>query len=266
MITMNEKLRNILKELGLSNRIDVLRFLSCKPLNLVQIHRHFRENGCNISMSGLSRCLNALLGLDLVEKFSDGCYGITGLGLLFLDVVLRLERIVTIEELVDAIELMSVLPAELKIGLANLSKARAEHDVYSAMKEVLAALSNADSYGKYICRAMDCDTVKNVVENCIRGVQFRIIYSREIVDDRIETIRGLADLKKIEKNLKIKVLDLPLQLGVIDGRFGFFQILKSDKATPVFLSNDRDFIEWVEMVFDHFWKIAKPVKLDSCRQ
>ncbi len=260
---MNEKLREVLKVLGLSNRIDILRFLSCKPLNLVQLHKHLKESGCNLSMSGLSRCLNSLLSLDLVEKFSDGSYGITGLGLLFLDVMLRLEAIVTIDEIVDAIELMSVLPAEFKLGLANLSKAREEHDVYSAMKDVMIAISNAERYGKYICRTMDCDTVKSIVENCMKGLKCEIIYSKEIVDDKIKTIKSIVtDLKKIEDNLIIRVLDLPLQLGVVDGKFAFFHILKSDKATPVFLSDDRDFVEWVEMVFDHFWKVAKPVKLD----
>ncbi len=267
---MNKNLRNILKELGLSNRIEILRFLSCHPANLVQIQRHLASVGCKMSVGGLARCLNALIGLDLVEKFGDGCYSVTGLGLLMLDIILKLDKIFKYkDELVDALELMEALPSELKIGLANLSKAKVEHDIYIAVKKAIEEVSRAEKWGKYVCRIMECNVFKMLIRNYLRGVKDKMISSSDTLNDRIEMIiqsiksEGLSEdeINKIKDNLEIRVLDLPFQLGIIDGRIAFFQILKPERTSPAFISTDKEFVDWANRMFDYFWNIAKPVRI-----
>ncbi len=267
---MNDLLRNILKELGLSNRIEVIRFLSCQPANLVQIHRYLKTIGCNMSVGGLARCLNTLIGLDLVEKFGDGAYAVTGLGLLMLDIVLKLDQIMKYrDELVDAIELMEVLPAELKIGLANLSKAEVEHDIYVAVRRGVEEVSRAKSWGKYVCRILECGVFKILVKNYLRGVRDRMISSRDTLKDRIDMLiraikeEGLSreEIEVIRDRIEIRVLDLPFQLGIIDGRIAFFQILKPDRVSPAFISTEREFVDWTNRLFDYFWNLAKPVEI-----
>jgi len=223
-----------------------------------------------MSLSGLARCLNTLIGLDLVEKFGDGCYAVTGLGLLMLDIILKLDQILKYkDELVDAIELMETLPAELKIGLANLSKAEVEYDIYIAVRKAVEEVSRAKNWGKYVCRIIECGVFKMLIRNYLRGVKDKIISSTDTLNDRIElmiqTIKdeGLTEeeINKIKDNIEIRVLDLPFQLGIIDGRIAFFQILKPNRVSPAFISTDKEFVNWANRLFDYFWNIAKPVRI-----
>ncbi len=266
---MNESLRRIIKELGLPNRTEILRFLSCNPANLSRIWDHVSRCGCNFSVSGLSKCLTTLTNLELVEKFSDG-YAITGLGLLFLDVILRLDRIMKFkDELVDAVELMEIFPLELKLGLANLDRAEVEKDIYTAIRRAVNEIAKAEKWGKYVCRVSKCDACRILVRNYLRGVKDRMITSTDTLKDRIDSLLKAIKEENLTKeeidivlsNVEIRVLDLPFQLGVVDGRIAFFQILKADKATPAFISTDREFVEWAERVFDHFWRMAKIVRI-----
>ena len=213
--------------------------------------------------------MNYLTNLELIEKLSDG-YAITGLGLLFLDVVLRLDRIMNFkDELVDAVELMEILPVELKLGLANLDRAEVEKDIYTAIRRAVNEIAKAERWGKYVCRVTKCDACRVLVRNYLRGVKDKMITSTDTLEDRIESLLNAIreenltrdEIEVVLENVEIRVLDLPFQLGVIDGRIAFFQILKADKTTPAYISTDKEFVRWTESVFDYFWSFAKPVKI-----
>ena len=267
---MNQNLRSILKELGLPNRFEIIRILSCQQANLSQIYNHVMNTGTKMSMSGVSRCVNSLVNLDLVDKTDDGRYDITGLGLLILDVISKLDKIfIYKEDLVDAIEFMKVIPAEFKLGLANLTKAEVERDIYVAIKRAIDEISRAKMWCKCVCRIMECEIFRMLVRNYLRGVRDKMISSTDTLSDRLELLikairlEGLSkdEIDAIRDKIEIRVLDLPFQLGIIDGRIAFFQILKPYKNTPAYISTDRDFVNWANSLFDYFWEMAKPVKI-----
>ncbi len=263
-------LGEIIKELGRPCRIEVLEVLCCQPANLTKIHESLRKRGCNISISGLVRCLNKLVKLRIVEKIDDGCYCITGLGALIYDVLFRMDDLMNWKEIIeDALELMAILPTELKLGLSNLGKAETVWDQYAIVKMAFEAAINARRWGKYIDRLVDYEVFRLMIRNNLKGVDEKVISSTDTLQSRIETfIKALKDegldrdeIEYVKRKVEVRVLDLPFQLGVIDGEIALFQILKGDKIPPAFVSKDRDFVKWAEMIFDHFWKIAKPVRI-----
>ncbi len=266
---MNESLRRMMKELGLPNRFEILRFLSCNPANFSRIHDYMLSCGCNVSEGGLSKCLRTLTNLNLVERVSDG-YAITGLGLLVLDILSNLERIFAFkDELVDAHELMELLPADLKLGLANLDRAEVERDIYKAVRTAMREIVHAKKWRCYVCRVLECDAFGMLVRDYLRGVRDRMISSTDTLESKLKLLLKAIreenlnddDVKAVLSNLEIRVLDLPFQLAIVDGRVAFFQIIKADKTSPAYISKDREFVEWAERLFEHFWKIAKPVKI-----
>ncbi len=223
-----------------------------------------------MSISGVSRCINSLVNLDLVDKTDEGGYGITGLGLLMLDIISKLNKIFTYkDDLVDAVEFMETVPAEFKLGLANLTKAEVESDIYIATKRVIDEISKARMWCKYVCRFVECGIFRMLIRNYLRGVRDKMISSTDTLNDRLELLikairlEGLSkdEIDAIKDKIEIRVLDLPFQLGIIDGRIAFFQILKPYKNTPTYISTDRDFVDWANKLFDHFWDIAKPVRI-----
>ncbi len=223
-----------------------------------------------MSVSGVSRVVNTLVSLGLIDKTDDCGYCITGIGRLILDIIRELDKILVFkDELIDTHEFMEVVPPEFKLGLANLTKAEVEYDIYVAIKRAVDEVSNAKSWCKCICRVMECSIFRILVRNYLRGVKDKMISSTDTLKDRIELLIQAAkaeklseeEIKKIKDNIEIRVLDLPFQLGIVDGKIAFFQILKPDRVSPAFISTDREFVDWTNRLFDYFWNMAKPVKI-----
>ncbi len=262
---MDTNLKSIFRELGLPGRFEILQQLSCQPAFLSHLYK-----ATDMSVSGVSRVVNTLSNLELVDKLDGGGYCITGIGRLILDVIKELDKIFMYkDELVDAHEFMEIVPPELKLGLANLTKAEVEHDIYVAIKRAIDEISRAKSWCKYICRVMECNIFRMLVRNYLRGVRDKMISSTDTLNDRIELIiqavkaESLSEeeINKIKDKIEIRVLDLPFQLGIVDGKIAFFQILKPDRVSPAFISTDKEFVDWTNRLFDYFWNIAKPVRI-----
>jgi predicted transcriptional regulator len=223
-----------------------------------------------MSISGLARSLNTLMNLNLVGKTNDGRYYVTGLGILIFDIVTKIDDIFKYwYELVDATELMQIFPVDLKLGLANLKNADIEWDQYRIIQKAFDAAANAKMWGKYIDRIVDYDIFRIMLRNNLKGVSEKVISSTDTLKKRVETFiqviidEGLTrdEIEYVKTKVELKVLDLPFQLGVIDGEIALFQIVRHGKISPAFISRDGDFIDWANRVFDYFWKIAKPVRI-----
>jgi predicted transcriptional regulator len=223
-----------------------------------------------MSISGLARCLNALMNLNLVGRTNDGRYYVTGLGILIFDIITKVDDIFTYwHELVDATEFMQILPTDLKLGLANLKKAEVEWDQYRIIQKAFDAAANARRWGKYIDRIVDYDIFRIMLRNNLKGVSEKVISSTDTLEKRVETFiqviidEGLTrdEIEYVKTKVELRVLDLPFQLGVIDGEIALFQILRLEKISPAYISRDKDFIDWANRVFDYFWNIAKPVRI-----
>ncbi len=253
-----------LREIGLPDRVDTLKALLKGPKRQSDLHKIF-----GISQSKLSRMMNRLEELRLVKRDKDG-YFITGLGILLLSVVERLDEILLLEELLsDAIDLIRRLPADLQLGISTILKANAEDDFSKALEKAIEETKRAKSWCKYVCRIVGCNVFRILVKNYLRGVRDKMISTPDTVYDRIsQLIDAIRDEKltndeidRIRDRLELRVMNIPLQLGVIDGRIAFFQITKGKTYSPVYISENRDFVRWVNSVFDYLWEKAKPVEI-----
>jgi len=266
---MTDELSKILKELGLTRRIDILRFLRCQAALQRHIRRHLESLNHNVSTGGLSKCLNGLANLGLVERVEDG-YAITAWGMLVYDIVVGLKRLCTIkDELIDAEGFMEIVPTDLKMGLTYLTEAEVERDVYVAVSRAMDDIKRAKSWAKYICNIHECTIFKTLVRNHVRGVKERMISSKDTLDTKIDLLltaiveEGLdeSEISLVMENFELRVFDAPVQLAVIDGRIAYVQIQKHERHSPVFYSDDRNFVRWANALFDFFWDIAKPVEI-----
>ncbi len=266
---MNDDLLMLIKELGLTKRIDVLRYLRCQPAPPKEIRRYFEANKHKISVGGLSKCLNGLANCGLVEKIEDG-YAITGWGMLLFDVIEGLGRLHKLrDEFIDAEGFMEIVPVDLKMGLTYLRNAKIERDVYVAVHKAMNDIRNAKRWAKYICNIHECTIFRTLVRNHVKGVKERMISSKDTVETKIDLLLtaiieeklGDREITLVMENFELRVFDAPVQLAVIDGKIAYIQIQKHDRHSPIYYSEDRDFVRWVNALFDFFWEIAKPAKI-----
>ncbi len=269
---MNDMVQAYLKELSLPNRLEILKLLREKPQNIAGIQRELESNGRCVPVSTVSRCVNILANNKVVKKSEDGIFSLTGLGYLIVDFISFFNEISPLYEyLWDADDFLRVLPREFKIGLPKLKRAEVEPDPYAAIIKGVEVIKRAKNYGKYIDRIISYEIYQVMLKKNLEGVSEKVISSRDTLKRRIETFLKVIEDENLSKEevelvkskVEIRVLDLPFQLGVIDGKYVFFQLLKEKSEVPVFLSNDGELVMWAERLFDYFWNIAEPFDIAS---
>lgn len=260
----------MMHELTIPIRIEILNVLKDRTLKLSSIYKELNEKRLNTPLSTVSRHIKALHELGLLRK-SEGKYTISGTGMFLHDLIVQLDDIRVWDEIYNSNEFVALLPNELKLGLSTLKNAETERDIYTAIFKAFEAVENAKSWGKYIDRIIHYDIFKIMILKNLEGVSEKVISSRDTLERRIEMVlKAIIDLNldKIELEIvkskcEIRVMDLPVQLGVIDGEVAFFQILKKNENTPVYISRDKKCIKWVNDLFDYFWQRAEPFDLSK---
>ncbi|RLI76209.1 hypothetical protein DRO97_01410 [Archaeoglobales archaeon] len=260
----------LIHELTIPIRIEILNVLRDKTLNLSSIYGELNNRKLNAPLSTISRHVKTLHELGLIRK-SEGKYAISGTGMFLLDLIVQLNDISVWDEINISSEFVALLPNELKLGLSTLKNAEIERDVYSAIFKAFEAVENAKSWGKYIDRIIHYDIYKTMLLKNLEGVSEKVISSRDTLKRRVGTfLKALIDLNLSKNELEIikskcewRVMDLPVQLGVIDGEVAFFQILKKNRESPIYISRDKKCIKWVTDLFDFFWEKAEPFYLSK---
>ena len=105
----------------------------------------------------------------------------------------------------------------------------------------------------------------------LKGVHYRIISSSDSLQKRIEVsakiIKDLnlsdEEIEILKRNGVIKVLDLPFQVFISDGKVAFLLIHTGQPEPLIFISDDIEFIKWSEKLFDYFWELAEPIDFPS---
>jgi len=269
---MNEILRSYLKELSLPGRIEILKILSEKPMNVASIHKELESIGIRMPLSTVSRCMNSLAERKIVRRKDDGHYYLTGLGYLIVDKATILDDILSLKELLwDADEFSKILPPELKMGLTNLKKVEIEPDFLAAVAKGIKVNLNTMKWAKVIDRNVSYDLFEITIRNILRGVNYKVLSSSDTISRRLEItakiIRDLnlsdEEIEIIKKNAEVRVLDLPFQVYISDGKIAFLQIINGKSEPPIFISENKDFIRWTEKLFDYFWESAELIDFPS---
>ncbi|RLI80066.1 hypothetical protein DRP05_01790 [Archaeoglobales archaeon] len=263
------KVREIIHELTVPPRIEILEVLRNKYLNLSLIYNELKNKELDVSLSTLSRHVRTLHKLGLIKKVGRK-YTMSGTGMLLYDLIHQLDDICLWDEICESAEFISSIPNELRLGLSKLKSAEIERDIYTAVFKVFKAAENAKSWGKYIDRIIHLDIFKVMIQKNLDGVTKKVISSRDTVDRKVSMILSvIEDLKLDEDEMEvvkskceIRILDLPIQLGVVDGGIAFFQILKVYRCVPayvapVYISTDEECVKWANNLFEHFWQKAE---------
>ncbi|RLI85700.1 MAG: hypothetical protein DRO98_06565 [Archaeoglobales archaeon] len=261
---MEKRIQTILKKLSLQGRVEILESLAEGPMTPSELGKIN-----NMPLSTVSRCLKVLSDCCLVKKTGNK-YELTGIGYLAADYFSNVEQILSLWEYIcDAGEFVKILPMELKPGLAYLCSAKIEPDPYAAVLRAMEDIKKAKNYGKYIDRIVSYEIFWIMAEkNLKKGVNDYVISPPSVANRKLEVciqvFRDMnlttEDLERIKGSTQIKLLDLPFQLGIIDGKVLYLQIFQGKKTeTPFFISRDRKCVEWGERLFDYFWELAEPL-------
>lgn len=262
----------LIHELTIPVRFEILSILKNKALKLSSICDELNSKKLNISLSTLLRHVKTLHELGLIRK-TEGKYVISGTGMFLYDLICQLNDICVWNDICNSEEFISVIPNELRLGLSTLKDAEIERDIYTAIFRAFEAVENAKSWGKYIDRIIHYDIFKVMIQKNLNGVTEKVISSRDTLDKRVNMILnairdlGLSkdEMEVVKSNCELKVLDLPIQLGVVDGEIAFFQLLNMRGGpcyvAPVYISRSKKCIKWANNLFDYFWQKAEPFDL-----
>ncbi|AEA47443.1 hypothetical protein Arcve_1440 [Archaeoglobus veneficus SNP6] len=257
----------MMRELSLHGRIEILKHLMDGAMTLSELTK---KVGC-LPTSTISRSLKILNDCCMVKK-NGNKFELTGIGYLIADYLSNVEQILPLWEYIcDAGEFMKILPTELKPGLVYLCDAEIEPDPYAAMMKAFEDIKKANRYGKYITKIVSYEINIYMIERNIKGVHDYVIFYPDLLEKNIKVtaqavkdVIGNTDIPIDELrrliNSDLKVLNLPFQLGIIDGKVIYLQMSQAENA-PFFISRDKKCVEWGEKIFDYFWEIAEPVDL-----
>ncbi|WP_457554691.1 hypothetical protein [Candidatus Pyrohabitans sp.] len=268
------ELWNILREVGLENRMEILRMLRRKPATVSELRLNLRKAGVSKPYVTVSRYLENMKRGGLLSE-RDGKFYLSVAGRLFLSYADEMEEKLKViggfwEHLHHPID---YLPEEFIRRIDVLRHARVLTDQYSIILETLKGLEMAEEEVLVIAgTTISPEYVLASFKRSLDGIKEKIINDSSIVEQDknvyLETIRklGLRDweIRKIKKNRRVrKYENLVLRVMVVDDRMAGISLPeagRSEAIVPAFQSEDEEFIAWVKDIFRWYWERATPVE------
>ena len=248
----------LIRELGNPGRIEILRKLKEKSCGVGDI-----AGMDGVSVSTASRIMSKLESLDIVERYYNGRYRLTGFGVAVEKMLSSLECVYEYRgDIIELSEFISLLPPEFVAGFCNLKKAEVM-DVEDAINAGVEAIKNANNYGLYVDKVISYEIYRVMAEKNLEGVSEKVISNHETLFGRRSMFKRVLmemelckeEYEIIKNKAEIRVLDTPIQLGVIDGNLAILQL--NDRTDRLYVSSDRDFIRWCEYLFWYLWERAE---------
>ncbi len=258
-------LERLLRETSLPSRIEIISLLKDDCINLSELPKRLKANGVRVPVSTIYRAVNNLSSTGILDK-RNGEISLTPTGLFFADAVDCMRRLMDFEYLELATDFLLSLPPELRFGVHHLSECE-KVDFTETRKLSMEVLSSIEKGGVYIDRVVDPELFEVMIKRRLRGATEKVISAEEVIFQKIETeieaLRNVGlsreEIKAVEERVEVKVLTLPLQLGVIDRKVGIVMLIKGNYFTPFFVTYKKDAIRWLESVFNYYWDLAKPL-------
>ncbi len=247
----------LIRELGNQGRIEILRKLKEEPCGVADI-----AETDGISFSTASRIMSKLENLDIVERF-NGRYRLTGFGVAVEKILFSLECVYEYRnDILDLSEFITLLPPGFVAGFHNLKKAEVM-DIERALEIGVREIMNARTYGLYVDKVISYDIYRLMAEKNLEGVSERVISNHETLFGRRSMFKKVLmdmdlcreEYEIIKSKVEIRILDTPIQLGVIDGNLAVLQL--NDRTDRIYVSRDRDFVRWCEYLFWYLWEKAE---------
>lgn len=264
-----------LREIGLENRIEILKLLEQEPRSLPEIKRHLKYLGFSKPHTTVARCLDRLLAMKLVRE-EGGRFILTNQGCLLLQYCEELGRNLSTLNAMGKypnMETLSLLPKEFLKEIWLLEDAEVIEDVYSGLARALKASKEAKEKMLVLTWLANLEATELNLLRALEGVKlFAVIESSTIplrmdIKRKLEIPLKLSDAEvraKLSKNFHSrKYANLPLQLMVSDSSKAGIQLVNptTQALSPYFISDRIDFIQWAERIFDYYWKRSEPIEI-----
>jgi len=176
-----------------------------------------------------------------------------------------MRKLMDFEYLELASDFLLSLPPELRFGIHHLSECE-KVDFTELRAKGLELIDAIKERGRFIGDFTDVEFIKAMIKSRLRGAVYSLIFSERVINEKISTIlQAFKELRLRDEEIKIsqsrveyRVLDTPIQLGLMDRKLGII-ILSRGVLSPFFVLEEKRKILWLESVFEYYWDIAKPL-------
>jgi len=268
-------LEALVRELGLENRIFILKALEDGGKSVAEVRRELARAGVKKPFSTVARCMRSLGDQRLLCQVGDE-HHLTLKGRAVLRMLRGLERSLEGFEGVEAVissHPIDYLPDEALEGIHVLGAAEILNNPFDVMWETIKAVEEADRE----VLVVNTDIINRefgelAVRRCAMGLKLRAVVYSSTVQERIELLHeiiGEADVKgealeRLRENFLARAIERPAPNLIIADRLAAGISLPDQRAssqlTPAFKSGDRGFVRWVEEVFNWYWERGVEVR------
>ena len=243
------ELHKLLFELSSTERINILQEFQKQRLKLSHVSRRL-----DLTVTEASRHLQRLAGARLIDKNSDGLYGLTPYGHLALSQLSGLDFITKHQNYFMEYD-VSCLPYEFIDRIGELSNGQYGGDIFGNIELAENEFRKANQFIYVLSDQILKSLIPTMLEKLKDPIDVRFIFPETVMPpDNMapipSTTRGVQKrvLPKVE--VIVIVTDqlagfcLPNRMGKIDYRN--------------FHGNEPKFSKWCKDLFLHYWNKAKP--------
>lgn len=268
-----EDLERLMRELGLENRLFLLKTLRSGPCSVAELRQKLRKRGSKKPFSTVGRYMDSLHGLKLVVE-QRGRYSLSAKGRLVLSYLEEMEeKLQELKNVEDVLFSRSIdyLPERFLRGTSVLGKAEVVLEPFQVVLDSVKAIENAREVRVLNKGVMNKEFLQLALKRCLerpQGLRVIAVVDTSSVPERREMLREVIEELRIgnfprERFLLRSLEDVPMNLLVADDKGAGISLPGNEdrtSLTPAFKSRDKEFITWVRSVFDWCWKRGEAVK------
>lgn len=254
----------LIKELGLENRIFILKRLREGGKSVAGLRKELKNAGINKPFSTVVRYMQSLQNMHLVCEL-DEAHHLTLKGRIVLNWLDGLEHGLTgfekVEETLSK-HPINYLPNELLTEIHVIATAEVINDPFNVMWDTVKAVENAKKKVMVVNKdIINREFGELAVKRCIKGLKLLSVVDSSTVKERIDMLYDIIkecnikgkELETLKKNFVVKSLDnVSLNLIIADKKGAGISLpnpKSKNSLTPAFKSINRDFVNWVEKIF-----------------
>ncbi|MBO8183229.1 MAG: transcriptional repressor [Archaeoglobus sp.] len=267
---MGYHVENLLKEVSLPYRLKIIECLKDgiedgkEWIRLSELYKRLKANGIEVPTSTVYRAVSNLSAAGIIDK-KNGEVSLTPAGILLIDSVECMERLMGFEYLELATDFLLSLPPELRFGVHYLSKCEKVDPVEFGAKNI-EFIEKTQEEGKFVTDIAEMDIFKAVIRSRLKGAHHRMVFSEESIQKKIKTLAkaskdlglGKYEIECVQARVEYRILKVPVQMAVLDSDVGVL-VLGVKHFVPFFVTFEKNGIRWLDSIFDYYWDQAKPL-------
>jgi predicted transcriptional regulator len=262
-------MERLIRELGLENRVYLLKKLRAKPCSVSEVRQELKRRGIKKPFSTVGRYLDSLLEQRLLVE-QKGRYSLSIKGRLVLGYLEemggRLQALEKVENVVCEYSL-EYLPEEFVRGASVLGKAEVILEPFEVMWGSVKAIEKAEEVRVLNKGVMNREFLELALARCLGGLRVTAVVDGASVPERVRMMREIIEAMGAEgfprDNFVVKSLEeVPLNLMIVDDKgAGLSLPAQEDRNSliPAFKSEDKEFIMWVKGIFEWYWERGEVV-------